>query len=374
MDRRVSVWLISSIALLQLPTAIADLGERWYGGVSAVRSQLTPDTSNSVYSVTQDNGTGFGAIVGFDMNHWLSFEAAALNLGRAQLTRADGESGQLFYSAFHLSALSYLPLQKRGFGSRGDLSARTGASVFARLGISSMGNQTSLPYRRRNDLHLTLGGGLEWATREGHTFRLGSDYMAGDAVAISMSYLKRFPLATTYPVFQIPLDENPDLVESTPVTVAANQSTEQPQISPAKPLDKNLGLKSSTTRVVADLAKLQVVAKKPDLDLPMPTLLFSNNSVELALNELQASELMRLSKMLKTYPDLHIAIQGFSSTRGSVLRNQVLSESRAHSVWDYLVALGVSPAQLQVEGRGVDASVSDHEARRVELKVVDPSS
>lgn len=64
-------------------------------------------------------------------------------------------------------------------------------------------------------------------------------------------------------------------------------------------------------------------------------------------------------------------LQGFADTRGDRTYNEDLSERRARSVYDILVAAGVDPGRLSYTGMGEDDSVEDNssEARQLVRKV-----
>ncbi|MCI0483294.1 MAG: OmpA family protein [candidate division NC10 bacterium] len=57
-------------------------------------------------------------------------------------------------------------------------------------------------------------------------------------------------------------------------------------------------------------------------------------------------------KWLKANPDAKIALEGYADERGTVPRNQALSDGRANVVRDYLVAGGISPQRITAKGHG----------------------
>jgi len=80
---------------------------------------------------------------------------------------------------------------------------------------------------------------------------------------------------------------------------------------------------------------------------------------------------------LKRYPNVHIEVDGHTDSKGSDAYNQKLSERRAHGVYEYLTAHGISPSQITGE-RGFgesqpidtnDTAAGRQRNRRVELKV-----
>jgi OmpA-OmpF porin, OOP family len=81
---------------------------------------------------------------------------------------------------------------------------------------------------------------------------------------------------------------------------------------------------------------------------------------------------------LKAHPRLKVEVQGHTDSRGADLYNMELSQRRADSVRDYLIAQGVSPSQLVSKGYGETTPISDNTTdtgrannRRVVMSVLD---
>lgn len=88
------------------------------------------------------------------------------------------------------------------------------------------------------------------------------------------------------------------------------------------------------------------------------------------------AELDRLINLLTTYSSLKIEISGYTDNKGSADYNQKLSESRAKSVVDYLVAHGIPSARLTFKGYGKDDPIATNDNedgrqqnRRTEFKI-----
>jgi outer membrane protein OmpA-like peptidoglycan-associated protein len=88
------------------------------------------------------------------------------------------------------------------------------------------------------------------------------------------------------------------------------------------------------------------------------------------------SELDRLINLLTTYGTLKIEISGFTDNKGSAEYNQRLSESRAKSVVDYLIAHGIASGRLTYKGYGMEQPIATNETdegrqlnRRTEFKI-----
>jgi len=94
------------------------------------------------------------------------------------------------------------------------------------------------------------------------------------------------------------------------------------------------------------------------------------------LRDESVAELTRLNSLLTSNPTLKIEIAGYTDNKGSAQYNQRLSESRAKSVVDYLVAHGIAAGRLTFKGYGMDSPIATNETdagrqlnRRTEFKI-----
>lgn len=105
-------------------------------------------------------------------------------------------------------------------------------------------------------------------------------------------------------------------------------------------------------------------------------ILFATNSS--TLSDASKSALRNFATSLKANPDTYIKIVGYTDNTGKVDYNQVLSEKRAKSVYDYLmVDQGVSSDRMSYEGKGIHQPVADNSTvegrslnRRVEIIIM----
>ena len=128
--------------------------------------------------------------------------------------------------------------------------------------------------------------------------------------------------------------------------------------------------------VVVEVVEEVVVVEEVDVVLVIDNLLFAFDSDVLA--EADKAELDELAAKLKSEaPDATMAIAGFTDSVGSDAYNQKLSERRAVSVANYLVAQGVPQASIVgVIGEGEANPVADNataegraDNRRVEIAI-----
>jgi outer membrane protein OmpA-like peptidoglycan-associated protein len=88
-------------------------------------------------------------------------------------------------------------------------------------------------------------------------------------------------------------------------------------------------------------------------------ILFATNKAD--LNATSKRSLLQFVNMLKTEPQTLVDIQGHTDSTGSDAVNQPLSERRAQSVANFLVANGVPSSQfVNVSGFGSSMPVADN--------------
>ena len=107
---------------------------------------------------------------------------------------------------------------------------------------------------------------------------------------------------------------------------------------------------------VKDL-ELDIILSKIGEEIVLENVHFLNNSF--MLNNDSLSELNSLAAyLIKT--DIRVVIEGHTDSNGDEYSNQVLSERRAKSVYDYLLKVGVNPDQLLYEGYGYSRPIADN--------------
>jgi outer membrane protein OmpA-like peptidoglycan-associated protein len=127
--------------------------------------------------------------------------------------------------------------------------------------------------------------------------------------------------------------------------------------------------------------QLEILQAKPTdrgLVLTLGDTLFATGKSELKSGA--SANLDRITAFMTEYPKRTAAIEGFTDSMGSEDMNQSLSERRASSVKNYLVAQGVSSARLTSAGRGENSPIADNESaagrqqnRRVEVVINQPA-
>lgn len=102
--------------------------------------------------------------------------------------------------------------------------------------------------------------------------------------------------------------------------------------------------------------------------------LFAFNKSDLSAEA--RGNLDKLVKVLNTYPDTDIEVQGHTDSKGTEEYNQALSEKRAKSVSDYLIVNKIASARVTIKGFGETVPKYDNETeegraqnRRVEFLI-----
>jgi outer membrane protein OmpA-like peptidoglycan-associated protein len=128
-------------------------------------------------------------------------------------------------------------------------------------------------------------------------------------------------------------------------------------------------------RLMAQLnAVLQTRDSARGLIVSMPDVLFDTGSA--SLKPSARERLAKVAGILIAYPDIHVEIDGYTDSTGSVLFNEQLSQQRADSVRSFMNQQGVPPSSITTLGLGQsnpiasnETSVGRQQNRRIELVV-----
>jgi len=110
------------------------------------------------------------------------------------------------------------------------------------------------------------------------------------------------------------------------------------------------------------------------LIVSMPDVLFDINKSD--LKSTARERLAKVAGILISYPDIHVEVDGYTDSTGSLDLNERLSQARAESVRSYLTSQGVNSSTITAQGFGPNDPVASNETasgrqqnRRVELVV-----
>jgi outer membrane protein OmpA-like peptidoglycan-associated protein len=114
---------------------------------------------------------------------------------------------------------------------------------------------------------------------------------------------------------------------------------------------------------------------KAGSEITLNNIFFKTGSVELA--ETSINELVRLKKLMETYPNLKVELGGHCDNIGGEAYNMVLSQKRADTVKEFLVKQNFSPDRLVAKGYGFSRPKSTNETpegrainRRIEMLIL----
>jgi outer membrane protein OmpA-like peptidoglycan-associated protein len=73
--------------------------------------------------------------------------------------------------------------------------------------------------------------------------------------------------------------------------------------------------------------------------------------------------LKNITAILKEYPNANFSIDGYTDSTGNAKSNLILSERRANTVRDFLMANGISANRLQAKGYGINNPIDSNKTR-----------
>ena len=102
---------------------------------------------------------------------------------------------------------------------------------------------------------------------------------------------------------------------------------------------------------------------------------FATNSYE--INQISEEVINEFISYLRVNKSIVIEINGFTDNIGSSSDNQVLSENRAKSVYEYIISSGIQKNRISFNGFGEEYPVDDNDSeegrsknRRTEFKII----
>jgi outer membrane protein OmpA-like peptidoglycan-associated protein len=317
----------------------------WYIGAGVGVSQLEPDENGTNYRVTEENDTAWKVFAGVDFSkHWTG-ELLYSDLGEAELTNQSipSQKGTVSYSLFALTSQFY-------FNQKTDPGFRHGWQPYLRAGVAKLTTEQNdfinVDVRQENDVQIYFGGGVEYSWDNRWALRAAVDVYDSDAAYAGISLLKRFGER-----------------KSRPKKVEEIAQVSEPVIDDREP--------------AVDDSKPPVIVYS-DACTQFEGVNFWHASADLTDKARQILD--RVIEVLILNPDLQIEIQAHTDSKGTAEINQALSDERAGSVKNYLIANGIDGARLVAIGYGEtrpkvqnDTVVGRAQNRRVEFRLTDRS-
>ncbi len=348
---------LGSLALLAGPAFSQDADSRWY--IAPKLGYTFADSDRNV-----DDAFASGLSFGKHLNDAWALELNVLRGGH------DGDGApDLDLSAFSADVL-------RSFNGAGRV------SPYLTAGVGALRNDPDLG-AKRDDFMVQAGAGLlfrAWENADGSSafnirpeVKLRWDDAGGAGKLRDVIAAVAFEFAFGAPTVRAATPEPvaPPQVASAPVPA--------PVVAAPQPVD------SDGDGVFDEQDRCPVTPRGTAVDefgcprkgtITLVGVNFENNSAKLVSQSL--AMLDAVAADLVKYPSLKVEVQGHTDSVGSDAYNLKLSQGRADSVRDYLVARGVAVAQLAARGYGESRPVADNttaegraQNRRVAMDVLD---
>lgn len=153
----------------------------------------------------------------------------------------------------------------------------------------------------------------------------------------------------------------------------------QEQIDQAGALRTDVELEAERARaeeLERELAELQAEETERGYVMTLGDILFDVDRAELKPGGLR--EVERLADFLQEFPERAVVVEGHTDSTGEDAYNLLLSEQRAQSVQDALIARGIDPSRVAAGGYGErypvatnDTTAGRQQNRRVEVVILD---
>ena len=371
-------------------------------------SNLEPETEGSRWRQNESSSIGYQLSFGYDFNRYISIEAHINDLGNSQLEGRTNSSdtATIGYQTLGGSALLYAGI------FNGNLSSRSGALPFARVGLGVLKNSANIEIDQQNDLHLLLGIGLEYGLSNG--FGLRAEYISfeGDVSYAQLAMLYRFDDLTQSSELRRRERRSTQSDLSMPPRVVAKPAE---PVKPVKPDQSSQPVRSDPSRKAAEP---QVKIQKPPSDIivpvpapllePMPApakaplvnrdtdndgvvdsqdicpqtvpgnpvdlqgcvlfngvlegVKFVSGSAELTPHARDVLD--NVASQLISHTQVKIQIRAHTDNTGSAKSNQNLSKQRVIAVARYLIGKGIATSRLSARAYGESRPIANNNTER----------
>ncbi len=302
--RVVPALTVAAMALAGSAANSAEHSRSFYLGIGAGAGHMSPRTTGTTFSVTDNNDAAMHAYIGKDFSPRVAAELSFTDLGAAGLT--GGES--IDYSVMSASGL-YYAWNPSGKSANAE---RKGLSLFGRLGVGKLENESGAPFQQVNGVHLLFGGGLEFNTRGGLGARAELVSFDQDAQYANLSLQYRFGRGDGLPDL-MPIFRKGD---STPAT--------------GTDLEPDYGVSIVDVELPVIYFGLDQYLLGDDVD----------QEIEAVVNQMIADDSM------------NIALVGHTDSRGSAVYNAALAKKRVVEVARRLVGMGIDLNRIRAFSQG----------------------
>ncbi len=379
-----------SLPNIEIPENDPSFRKRIYAGTSFGKSKLKPDTSGTIYDLSNDSATASQIRLGIDLHNKLSVELNTSVLGKAQFTQ--GQGTDVSYTSASIDALIY------GLTGNKNRSRREGFSGYGRIGYGIVQHGSIVLPFDYSENSVLLGIGAEYGFSNGLALRAEFTRIDSDATVMGVGGIYRFGMAPKS-IGQVFVNA------AKPALGAAHRRTE---VHNGKVVQINSGYRNPG-EMAAQLSGSQQPKKsmwttkvsKKDLDGDgvlnahdqckdtVPNTTVANNGCgmfDASLSDVTfkpgsvwltpkaRGALDSLAVTLLAFPEARIQIRAHTDSEGAADVNLGLSARRAESVVSYLKEKGIGELQLETLGLGESQPIDSNDTaegrkrnRRIEL-------
>lgn len=166
--------------------------------------------------------------------------------------------------------------------------------------------------------------------------------------------------------------------------IAREQAEEQARIAERERIAEEARLATEraaqaqerTELLERELSDLQAERTARGIVVTLPEVLFDVGRATLSPGAQRTLD--RLAQVMRQYPELTLQAEGFTDSTGSEDYNMMLSQARANSVREALVARGIDPGRILAQGYGETMPIASNataagrqQNRRVEIVIAD---
>jgi len=359
----VAMLSLSGCASVDPDAGVNEFNTRLYVGGGVLVSQLDPDADGDPnVSVDNNQSAGGSFAAGYDLSSRFAVEGHVAALGAATLE----PSGDIEYQVAGLSALLY------GLNNPDNRARRQRFSLFGRLGVGAMRNQSDLDFNRVNDFHVLAGLGVEYGFASGVALRAEIVGHETDAKYAQLGVIYRFGDTGAAPVPEpsVAVADDTPLPTVTAVPKPAAPATPIPLDKDADGVpDQDDDCLDTGIGLVVDAAGCELFAGVAE------GVNFESGSDVLTADA--EVVLDGVATTLRAYPTIRIAVEAHTDNQGSADSNLQLSRRRVVAVARYLVEQGIAGNRLKPQAFGESRPIANNanaegraRNRRVEFQVL----
>jgi len=341
----------------------SDFDGRFYAGVGGLVSDLEPDENGVTDFAVDDTTSGGGTLLlGYDLSSRFSIEGHVSHLGEATFE----PEGEIDYTTVGASALFY------AFNDREDRNRREGFSLFGRIGVAALNNDSdTVPFEQVNSAHLLAGIGAEYGLRNGLGLRVEAVSHDSDILLGRAALVYRFGSAA-------PRSRPIARTDTTPTEpVVTTEPTSSLLVTESAPLDSDGdGVLDTEDQCPTTPVGTPVGSDGCEFFTGAIEGIVFNSGSDILTDDSRGI-LGEVVSVLNQYPQARISISAHTDAQGPGDANLDLSKRRAISVTRFLVEQGIDGSRLSPQAFGETQPIQSNDTasgraanRRVEFELL----